>query len=185
MHQIVGGNSFNITMEPNGHDLVKKSSCTTCSFNEDLSNYWTAVMFFRGKNGSYKRVPQQGNGGPQGKLVHLNGGMDIYYIPSGKMTAFRPVRVFSFFGGERVLLTWRGQGFRMIAGDAAETADTKVNKASICHRCWDKPDESTFVGGAPCTGSDTVGIPTSNKCQKIRQTIVFPTYVAPARPPIS
>ena len=67
------------------------------------------------------------------------------------------------------------QGFRMIAGDAAETSETKVNKASICHRCWDKPDENTFVGGAPCTGSDTVAIPKDKKCQKIRQTIIFPT----------
>jgi len=63
----------------------------------------------------------------------------------------------------------------MIAGDAAETSESKVNKVSICHRCWDRPDENTFVGGAPCSGSDTVGIPKDTKCQKIRQTIVFPT----------
>lgn len=155
LHQIVGGNSFNISMEE-GHDPVAQSTCTTCSFVQDLSNYWTASMFFHGKNGSYKRVPQQGNGGPQGALIHLNGGMDIYYIPSGKTTAFRP-------------------GFRMIAGNAAEKSESNVNKASICHRCWDRPDENTFVGGAPCSGSDTVGIPKSTNCQKIRQTIVFPT----------
>lgn len=47
-------------------------------------------MFFKAKNGTYKRVPQVGNGGPQGKLIN-KGGLDIYYIPSGKTTAFKPV----------------------------------------------------------------------------------------------
>lgn len=89
LHQIVGGDSFNITMDPDNHDLAA-SSCTSCSFKEDKSNYWTAVMFFQHKNGSYKRVPQVGNGGPQGKLVN-KGGLDVYYIPSGKVTAFKKV----------------------------------------------------------------------------------------------
>lgn len=91
LHQIVGGNSFNITMDPNTHDLAS-STCTSCSFKEDKSNYWTAVMFFHHKNGTYKRVPQVGNGGPQGQLVN-KGGLDVYYIPSGKVTAFKKVSV--------------------------------------------------------------------------------------------
>ena len=90
LHQIVGGNSFNLTMTPVDYDLSKRSTCTSCSFNQDKSNYWTAVMFFKSKNGTYHRVPQVGNGGPQGALVN-NGGLDIYYIPSGKVTAFKPV----------------------------------------------------------------------------------------------
>jgi hypothetical protein len=48
-------------------------------------------MFFHHKNGSYIRVPQVGNGGPEGKLIN-NGGLDVYYIPSGKVTAFKKVR---------------------------------------------------------------------------------------------
>jgi hypothetical protein len=91
LHQIVGGNSFNVTMNPSSHDLPSLSTCTSCSFKEDLSNYWTAVMFYKAKNGSYHRVPQVGNGGPQGQLVN-NGGLDVYYIPSGKTVAFKPVR---------------------------------------------------------------------------------------------
>lgn len=90
LHQIVGGNSFNVTMDPATHDLPKQSTCTSCSFKEDLSNYWTAVLFFKAKNGTYRRIPQVGNGGPQGKLIN-KGGLDIYYIPSGKTTAFKPV----------------------------------------------------------------------------------------------
>ena len=94
LHQIVGGNSFNVTMDPTNHDLVKQSTCTSCSFKEDMSNYWTAVLFFKAKNGTYRRMPQVGNGGPQGKLIN-NGGLDIYYIPSGKTTAFKPVGAIS------------------------------------------------------------------------------------------
>jgi hypothetical protein len=90
LHQIVGGNSFNLTMTPVEYDLAKRSTCTSCSFNQDKSNYWTAVMFFKAKNGTYHRIPQVGNGGPQGKLIN-NGGLDVYYIPSGKTTAFKPV----------------------------------------------------------------------------------------------
>lgn len=37
-------------------DLPKLASCTTCRFVEDKSNYWTAVMYYKHKNGSYIRV---------------------------------------------------------------------------------------------------------------------------------
>ena len=91
LHQIVGGNSFNVTMDPN-NDPATLSTCTSCNFVQDKSNYWTAVMFFKNKNGSYIRVPQTGNGGPQGKLVN-KGGLDVYYMPNGgKVTAFKKVK---------------------------------------------------------------------------------------------
>jgi hypothetical protein len=90
LHQIVGGNSFVVDMPADSHDLVAQSSCTSCSYKEDFSNYWTAVMFFKAKNGTYKRVPQVGNGGPQGKLLN-KGGLDVYYIQNGKTTAFKKV----------------------------------------------------------------------------------------------
>jgi hypothetical protein len=64
----------------------------------------------------------------------------------------------------------------MLAGNAANTDDSKVAKANICHRCWTSTSDTPFVGGAPCTGSDTVGIPQDTKCKMIRQTIIFPTY---------
>ena len=159
LHQIVGGNSFNLTMEPAKYDMAARSTCTSCSFKEDLSNYWTAVMFFKARNGTYKRIPQVGNGGPQGQLVN-KGGLDVYYIPSGKVTAFAP-------------------GFRMVAGDAANTAANKVAKGNICHRCWKSTNDNQFTGGAPCTGADTVDIPYDTSCKMIRQTIIFPQYVLP------
>lgn len=94
LHQIVGGNSFNYSMPPESHDLASLSTCTSCTFSEDFSNYWTAVLYFKARNGTFKRVNQIGNGGPQGALVQ-NGGIDVYYIPpydgQTKVTAFKPV----------------------------------------------------------------------------------------------
>jgi hypothetical protein len=108
VHQIVGGNAFNATMEKDPSTLA---SCTTCTFSEDFryltcltyssiflifsSNYWTAAMFFKHDNGSYKRVPIMQNAAlPNG----INGGMTIYYTQKDfnsngnqKITAFPKV----------------------------------------------------------------------------------------------
>ncbi len=90
VHQIVGGNSFNATMTPVDYDPSQKSTCTTCTFSEDFSNYWTANIYFRARNGSYKRVPQMVNLGLKGSQ-----GVTVYYIPpydgKTKVTAFKPV----------------------------------------------------------------------------------------------
>ncbi|KAF7444669.1 repeatdomain containing protein [Pyrenophora tritici-repentis] len=73
VHQIVGGNAFNATMDT---DPSKLASCTTCTFSEDFSNYWTAAMYFKHTNGSYKRVSIMENAAlPNG----INGGMTVYY----------------------------------------------------------------------------------------------------------
>jgi hypothetical protein len=58
-------------MDPKTHDLATLSTCTTCQFKEDFSNYWTAVLYFRAKNGTYKRVPNV----PQQGMEGTNGGM--------------------------------------------------------------------------------------------------------------
>jgi hypothetical protein len=92
VHQIVGGNGFNATMEG---DIAEQADCTTCTFSENFSNYWTAVMYFKHTNGSYKRVPiMQNTALPNG----INGGMTIYYTQESfssngnqKITAFKPV----------------------------------------------------------------------------------------------
>lgn len=59
------------------------------------SNYWTATLFFKHMNGSYKRVPiMQNSALPNG----INGGMTIYYTQQDffnngnqKITAFPKV----------------------------------------------------------------------------------------------
>jgi len=73
----VGGNSFNATMDPRD-DPAARSTCTTCTLTDDLSNYWTAVMYFRSREGKYKRVRQLG------ALFNeqaRDGGVTVYYFP--------------------------------------------------------------------------------------------------------
>ncbi len=72
---------FNITMDPTQHNIGSEASCTTCTFAEDFSNYWTATLFFRARNGSYTRVPQRANVDFDGAR---NGGVTVYYTASCK-----------------------------------------------------------------------------------------------------
>ncbi|KAL1872812.1 hypothetical protein VTK73DRAFT_1283 [Phialemonium thermophilum] len=115
VHQIVGGNAFNATMDPSV-DIGNKATCTTCSFSEDFSNYWTAVMYFRARNGTFKRVSQY----PNSLLGNLKGGMTIYYIQhdfstngNQKVTAFKP-------------------GFRMTVGSPQ---NKQANNPGITYTC--------------------------------------------------
>jgi hypothetical protein len=93
LHQVVGGNAFNATMQG---DVGERGTCTTCTFTEDFSNYWTGVMFFKHPtNGSYKRVRIMQNGALP---TPINGGMTVYYTQESfssngnkKITAFPPV----------------------------------------------------------------------------------------------
>lgn len=89
-HQVVGGGSFNASMPPVAYDPAAESACTTCTFAEDFSNYWTANLYFRARNGTFLRVPQMVNLGLEG-----NEGVTVYYIPPydgvTNVTAFKPV----------------------------------------------------------------------------------------------
>lgn len=88
-------NSFKPDMRHPNHDLVAQSTCTTCQPSDDFSNYWTAALYFRARNGTYKRVPQKGNVGSEGQ----RGGMTVYYMQNhladyqqrSKVTAFQKV----------------------------------------------------------------------------------------------
>lgn len=80
-------NAFNASMSVT--DISKLASCTSCTFDEDLSNYWTANVYFKARNGSYKRVPQMVND----QIGAANGGITVYYTAPGpnSVTAFKPV----------------------------------------------------------------------------------------------
>jgi hypothetical protein len=97
-------------------DVSDRATCTTCTFTEDTSNYWTAVMYFKARNGSYKRVPQY----PNALLGTLTGGMTVYYIQQDfssngkqKITSFKP-------------------GFRMTVGNPASVA---AGNAGLSYTC--------------------------------------------------
>ncbi|KAK3987633.1 hypothetical protein QBC44DRAFT_118494 [Cladorrhinum sp. PSN332] len=153
MHQIIGGNSFNASMTPNSLDPPSASTCTSCTYSEDFSNYWTANAYFRAKNGSFKRVPQVANLG-----LNVQGGVTVYYIrgyqSSAKVTAFP-------------------KGFRMLVGDPANR-DAKKVPSGLCFRCEANMQQSPF-GGAPCTGSDTKNFPKSTCGGGWRVTVTFPS----------
>lgn len=93
IHQIVGGNAFNATMTTG--DVSEKASCTTCQFSDDFSNYWTANLYFKARNGSYRRVPQGGAALQFNDRfsTQTQGGILVYYVSAqpGSITAFKPV----------------------------------------------------------------------------------------------
>ncbi len=71
-------------------NLSAAASCTTCTYARDFSNYWTPVLFFRHRNGSYHRVPLKENV----LLEGTRGGMTVYLtapVDSRRVTAFKPV----------------------------------------------------------------------------------------------
>ncbi|KUJ15114.1 uncharacterized protein LY89DRAFT_129941 [Mollisia scopiformis] len=145
-HQIVGGNSFNITMTPVTYDPSVQSTCTSCTYSEDFGNYWTASLYFQSPdNGTFQRVPQMANGG-----LTQNGGLTVYYMPysakNNKMTAFPP-------------------GFRMKAGEPTATTD---NRVSICHRCLGNGE-----GFAPCDAKNIGPFPDKYCPQGIRASIIL------------
>jgi len=153
LHQVIGGNSFNASMPPGTHDPSAASTCTSCTYSEDFSNYWTANIYFKAKNGTFKRVPQVANLG-----LKVQGGMTVYYIrgytSSQKVTAFKP-------------------GFRMLVGDP-NNRDVKAVPSGNCYRCEANMNQSPF-GGAPCTGSDTKSFPKTQCGGGWRVTVTFPT----------
>jgi hypothetical protein len=152
VHQIVGGDSFNSSMDPTSHDLVAQSTCTSCTYSEDFSNYWTAVLYFRARNGTFHRVRQFPNVG-----LRTDGGITVYYIPpydgTSTVTAFAP-------------------GFRMLVGDPA-LRTSEGQQRQLCHRCLGADYDQ---GAAPCRGSnDTPELPDRFCGGGIRTTITFPT----------
>ncbi|RYO96421.1 hypothetical protein DL764_007469 [Monosporascus ibericus] len=144
VHQIVGGNAFKPEMTG---DVPSQASCTTCEFADDFSNYWTAVLYFRARNGTFKRVPQMPNQG----FEAADGGITIYYTPSyngQKVTAFQP-------------------GFRMIVGNPTyRTREQASRYRQLTYTCLDQPGTRT---------GETVEMPNRPCNYGIMANIRFPT----------
>ncbi|KAM3081329.1 hypothetical protein ACMFMG_004797 [Clarireedia jacksonii] len=130
-----------------GNDLPTMSSCTTCTFSEDFSNYWTATEYFRARNGTFKRVPQKGNV----NFESAKGGMTVYYsdpYDGSKVTAFKP-------------------GFRMIVGNPMYRTSQEASKfRQLTFTCLQDP--STRTG-------ETMNMPVSPCPAGIMSNIRFPT----------
>jgi hypothetical protein len=178
LHQIVGGNSFNATMDTS-EDLSSKATCTSCTPVEDFSNYWTAVLFFKAKNGTYKRVNTMGN--PLGYSA-ATGGQTVYYLSSGKVTAFKPG--FRMTVGDPTIRTQKDQSkyksqlqFTCLQTSTTRTGyrndfPTETCKVGIMvsirfPTCWDgknldSPDHQSHIAypsGQSCPATHPVSIP--------------------------
>ncbi|KAI0002626.1 hypothetical protein F4779DRAFT_631007 [Xylariaceae sp. FL0662B] len=147
-------NAFNASIP--SADVSELASCTTCSFSEDFSNYWTANLYFKARNGTYKRIPQI----PNRFLEGSQGGVTVYYLSPGKntVTAFKP-------------------GFRMLVGDSMRREKMGSGlKSQSCFRCFTGPD---FQGDnyGPCGDPqlDTETFPSGPCLGGIRSNIHFPT----------
>ncbi|KAI0181252.1 hypothetical protein GGR52DRAFT_25864 [Hypoxylon sp. FL1284] len=160
VHQIVGGDAFNASMTTG--DVSEQATCTTCQFSEDFSNYWTANLYFKARNGTYKRVPQLGHAYQFNDQfsTQTQGGILVYYVSAqpGQITAFKP-------------------GFRMLSGDAMARSrpDNKLKRQN-CFRCYTGPNYGGDVG-APCMddGVDSEALPNKVCPGGIRSNILFPT----------
>ncbi|KAH8657578.1 hypothetical protein BGZ60DRAFT_383829 [Tricladium varicosporioides] len=142
LHQIVGGNSFNASMS---HDIPSLSTCTTCTPTEDFSNYWTANLFFKARNGTFKRVKTRGN--PLGYDAS-NGGQTVYYLSSGKVTAFKP-------------------GFRMTVGDPTFRTASQISKYKML--------DYTCLQTGSTRGGATTNFPKGQCKVGIMVSVRFPT----------
>ncbi|KAF2965747.1 hypothetical protein GQX73_g7830 [Xylaria multiplex] len=144
LHQIVGGNAFNTTMDPAAHDIPSTATCTSCTPVEDFSNYWTATLFFRARNGTLHRVNTFGN---ELGFTGATGGQTVYYLSSGKVTAFKP-------------------GFRMTVGDPTIRSAAQLQAKYKFPTCWngelDSPDHQSHVAypnGNACPASHPITVP--------------------------
>ncbi|KAK4459728.1 hypothetical protein QBC42DRAFT_231075 [Cladorrhinum samala] len=153
VHQVVGGNAFNASMPVT--DIAKLGTCTTCTFDQDFSNYWTANVYFKARNGSYKRVPQMVNDA----IGAANAGITVYYTAPGPntVTAFKP-------------------GFRMFSGDVMRRVSAGQGRnMQSCFRCYTGPN---FGGNtmSPCMDPklDTEHFPKTPCPGGIRSSVIFP-----------
>ncbi|KAF3020177.1 hypothetical protein E8E14_010208 [Neopestalotiopsis sp. 37M] len=160
-HQVVGGNSFNASMDPSSIDPPAQSTCTSCIYTADKSNYWTASIYFQSpENGTFKRVPQMANGRLNRTLLEQDGGITVYYM--------RP------FSGTNKNTTVFPPGFRMLAGDPTLRNRTD-SFANICHRCLAASDRLMGGDGAPCDANDFKSFPPKMCAGGIRATVIFPS----------
>ena len=140
--------------------IIQTVAIVNPDLSVDFSNYWTAAMYFKHQNGSYKRVPIYPNAqlgmltllmsmrslilfypGYEGQDAdNIKGGMTIYYTQKdfnssdlrNPVRAFPPVRNVVLFVFEQVS-NW-DKGFRMTVGNPSTTTinGTKKGLAYTC-----------------------------------------------------
>lgn len=124
-----GGNGLSPTTDITSTP-ADRSTCTTCQFTDDFSNYWFPTLYFHGRNGSYHRV--------KNRLVPnrpdqagAESALSIYYFNT------RDTNRISVFP----------QGFRMRHGNpAARGPEDVVRFPNITYYCLNSNDRRTHEG---------------------------------------
>jgi Domain of unknown function (DUF1996) len=57
VHTIMGGNGFGFSMD---YAQTQASKCSSCTVQQDNSNYWVPTLWYQAENGSFTSVPQVG-----------------------------------------------------------------------------------------------------------------------------
>jgi hypothetical protein len=147
-------------MDPSTIDPPLTSTCTSCIYREDTSNYWTASLYFRSpQNGTFRRVPQKANGRQNMTLLEQDGGLTVYYM--------RP------FASANTTVTAMPRGFRMLAGDPTLRSASPRN--AMCHRCLAESEAISGGSGPPCDANDYQTFPDRPCPGGIRATVIFPS----------
>lgn len=127
----VGGNGLNATMPADSTTTPADSStCSTCQYSDDFSNYWFPTLYFRGKNGSYKRVKQR-LVPKRPEQAGAEGAVGVWYfntLDTNRISVFP-------------------QGFRMRHGNpTARSRDEAIRFANITYSCLNKQDRNIYSG---------------------------------------
>ncbi|TFK23812.1 hypothetical protein FA15DRAFT_593485 [Coprinopsis marcescibilis] len=150
-------------MDPE-NDLPALSTCTTCRFVEDKSNYWTAVLYFKHPNGTFLRVPQMPNHNSGPGLQ--DGGMTVYYFqPSAPL--------------DGVTFVPFVKGFRMRVGNPMRRSnDIDPSDVSASHattfRCFDGANPGSGGSQTGFGPEDSFHLPNRTCTGGIRSNIYFP-----------
>jgi hypothetical protein len=114
---------------------------------------WTAILYFRARNGTYKRVPQLANAGFEGAS---GGGMTVYYMQDPLYDTAQQSKVKAF-----------QRGFRMYIGDlTSRSKEQALRFRQLTYTCLD-----TFS----TRDHETVAFPTRACKEGIMVSVRFPT----------
>ncbi|KAK9897065.1 hypothetical protein P389DRAFT_194705 [Cystobasidium minutum MCA 4210] len=123
VHSIAGGNAFGLSLT---YQDALKSTCTSSGVNEDKSNYWTPIVYFWHKNGSFIAPGIE------------NQGLSVYYGYNVNEGAVPFPEGFRMIAGQPLARSWnpppnaRQYTEFECLGDGVATPNTKEFPKQIC-----------------------------------------------------
>ncbi|KAI1321552.1 hypothetical protein F5Y16DRAFT_405158 [Xylariaceae sp. FL0255] len=183
VYQVIGGNAFASSIAST--DVSQIANCTSCTFSQDFSNYWTANLlnrdrYFKARNGTYKRVSQIPNRYLDGEV----GGQTVYYTApyyGSSVTALqawipyahwppRPTSTWRDYAMERNLLPLLQRSYNARISAAITLRRVRITQSTLflCLRSSvlvgfeqqsDSLPSGTFETSRPCPATHPVKLP--------------------------